>query len=108
MSLDSLLMHWYIKIYVRLLCLCSYYHWQQYFVYINAKGKANGDFLFNNSASLSLVGGNPLAHKLRVMVSVKLHLNVIYTQHFALKSVYEKRQYVIGGKLVSSKTMFEL
>ena len=50
--------------------------------------------LFNNSASLSLVGGNSLAHKLRVMAALKLHLNATYAQHLALKSVYEKRQHL--------------
>ena len=102
MSLDTLLMYWYVKMYVRLLCLRSYY-WK-YFVQINAK--ANGNFLFNNSVSLSLVGGSSLAHKLRVMAAVKLHLNATYAQHFALKSVYKKGQ--VGGKLFFSKTMFEL
>ena len=50
----------------------------------------NGNYLFN-SASLSLVGDNYLAHKLRVMAAVELHLNATYAQHLALKSVYEKR-----------------
>ena len=108
MALDSLLMYWYVKIHFRLLCLCSYYYWQQYFVYIDAKGKANGNCPFNNSVFLSLVGGNSLAHKLRVMVAAKLHLNATYVQQLALKSVYEKRQHVIGGKSFSSKIMFEL
>ena len=49
----------------------------------------NGNYLFN-SASLSLVGDNYLAHKLRVMAAVELHLNVTYAQRLALKSVYEK------------------
>ena len=39
--------------------------------------------LFKNPASLSLVGGNSLAHKLRVMAAVKLHLNATYTQYLA-------------------------
>ena len=66
--------------------------------------------LFNYSASfLSLVGGNSPAHKLRVMAAAKPHLNATYGQHFALTSVYEKRQYIImSGKLFSSKIMFEL
>ena len=51
--------------------------------------------LFNNSASLSLVGGsNSLAHKLRVIAAVKLYLNAAYAQHLALKPVYEKRHYL--------------
>ena len=51
----------------------------------------NGHYLFN-SASLSLVGDNSLAHKLRVIATVELHLNATYAQHLALKSVFEKRQ----------------
>ena len=41
---------------------------------------------------------------------VKLHLNVTYyAQHFALKSVDEKSQSVMDGKLFSSyMTVFEL
>ena len=27
-------------------------------------------------------------------------------QHYTLKSVYEKRQYIMGGKLFSSRVMF--
>ena len=41
-------------------------------------------------------------------VAVKLHLNATYAQHLALKSVYEKRHYVMGGKLFSSKVIFEV
>ena len=49
-------------------------------------------------------GGNSMTHKHRVMAAaVKLHLNATYAQHLALKSVYEKRQYVMGGKLFSVK-----
>ena len=45
-----------------------------------------------------------MTHKHRVMAAaVKLHLNATYAQHLALKSVYEKRQYVMGGKLFSVK-----
>ena len=64
--------------------------------------------VFSNSGSLSLVGDNSLTHKLRGMAAVKLHLNAAYAQHLALKSVYEKRQYIMGGKLFSSRIMFEL
>ena len=104
MSLDSLLMYWYLKMYVRLLCLFFYY-WQD-FVYISV---LNGNcLLFNNSGSFSLLGDNSLAHKLRVMAAVKLHLNATYPQHLALESVYEKRQYIMDGKLFSSRIMFEL
>ena len=49
-----------------------------------------------------------LVHELRVMVAVELHLNAAYTQHLTLKSVYEKSQYIMGGKLFSSRTVFEL
>ena len=46
---------------------------------------------------------------LRVTAAVELHLNPIYAQQLALKSVYEKSQSVIGGKLfTSSRTVFEL
>ena len=53
----------------------------------------NGNCLFNWT-SLSLVGDNSLSHKLRVMVSVELHLNGTCAQHLALKWVYDddKRQ----------------
>ena len=98
-------MYWYVKIYVRFLCLCSYYYWQN-FVYIKAKASENR--LFNNSASLSLVGRNSLAHKLGKTAAVKLPLNATHAQHLALKSIYQKRQNVMDGKLFSSKIMFEL
>ena len=49
-----------------------------------------------------------MAHKRRVMAAVKIHLNATYAQHLALKSGFEKRQYEMGGKLFSSKIMFEL
>ena len=109
MPLDSLLIYCYhvVKIYIRLLSLCCYCYWQQYFIQINVKGKVNENFLFKNSVSLSLVEGNTLAHKLRVITAVKLQLNATYSQHLELKSVYEKRQYIMGGKLFSSKKMFE-
>ena len=67
----------------------------------------NGNCLFS-SESLSLIGDNSLVHELRVMVAVELHLNAAYTQHLTLKSVYEKSQYIMGGKLFSSRTVFEL
>ena len=70
---------------------------------------ANENCLFN-LASLLLVGDNSLAHKQRVMVAAKLHLNATCAQHLALKSVYdvETRQarYIMGGsKLFSSRTV---
>ena len=72
------------------------------------RSMANGNCLFNWT-SLSLVGDNPLAHKRRVLVAAKLHLNATYAQHLALKPVYddEKRQarYIMGGKLFSSRTV---
>ena len=70
----------------------------------------NGNCLFS-SASLSLVADNSLVHELRVMAAVSsyIHLNATYAQYLALKSVYEKNKYVMGGKLFSSyKTVFEL
>ena len=39
---------------------------------------------------MSLVRGKSLVHELRVMAAVELLVNAIYTQHPALKSVYEK------------------
>ena len=49
-------------------------------------------------------------HELRVMASVKLHVNATcYAQHPVLKSVYGKSQSVLGGKLFSScRRVFEL
>ena len=49
-------------------------------------------------------------HDLRVIAAVELHVNATYyAQHFALKSVYEKSQSVMGGKLFSSyRTVFVL
>ena len=62
---------------------------------------SNGNYLFN-SASLSLIGENSLVHKLRVMTAVELNLNATYAQHLAVKPVYEKGEYIMGGKLFSS------
>ena len=44
-------------------------------------------------------GGNSMTHRV-MAAAVKLHLNATYAQHLALKSVYEKRQYVManGGR----------
>ena len=59
----------------------------------------NGNCLFS-SASLSLVGENSLVHELREMAAVELHVNATYyARHPALKSVYEKSQSVMSGKL---------
>ena len=57
-----------------------------------------------------MVGDNLLMHELRVMVAVELHVNATYyAQHPALKSVFEKSQSVMGGKLFSSyRTRSEL
>ena len=57
-------------------------HYWQYFVSIKINAKWNGNYLFS-SASLSRVGDNSLAHKLRVMTAVKLYLKVraTYAQH---------------------------
>ena len=62
------------------------------------------------SASLSLLGDNLLRHEPRVIAAVELHLNgTYYAQHPALKSVHEKSQSVMAGKLFSSfRTVFEL
>ena len=89
--------------------LPSFYctNWQ-HFVQIKINAKWNGNYMFS-SASLSRVGDNSLAHKCRVMIAVKLHLNATYAQNLAqlklklLKSVYEKRQQIMGGQLFSSK-----
>ena len=43
-----------------------------------------------------------------VMAAIELHLYATYAQHLALKSVYEKKEYIIGGKLISCSTMLEL
>ena len=100
MSLESLLKYFTYKSLLKNVChaslswfYCTTHYWQ-YFVYINinAKCKWNGNYLFN-SASLSRVGDNSLAHKLRVMTAVKLHLNAtLYPTScaIALKAVYEK------------------
>ena len=50
-----------------------------------------------NSASLSMVGENSPGQNLRVMAAVEQHLNPTYAQHLALKSVYEKRQYITSN-----------
>ena len=63
---------------------------------------SNGNCLFS-SASLSMVGDNPLVHKLRVMTAVEQHVNATnYTRHPAMKLVYEKSQSVKGGTLLPS------
>ena len=54
------------------------------------------------SASLSLVGDNLLVYELRAMAAVELLIMELNDQHPALKSVYEKRQPVMGGKLFFS------
>ena len=41
------------------------------------------------------------------MEAVELHLNATYAQDLALKSVYEENQYIMSGKLFSSKTFSE-
>ena len=65
--------------------------------------------LFSNSASLSLVDGNSLAHKLRVTAAAKLHLNATYAQHLALKWFMKKgNTWVMGGQLFSSEIIVEL
>ena len=49
----------------------------------------NGNYLFS-SASLALGGGNSLVLGLTVIAAVELYINATYSQHLALKSVYEK------------------
>ena len=69
------------------------------------RSMSNGNCLFS-SASFSMVGDNALVHELRVMKSVELgtfKCNIMST------SIYEKRQYLIGGTLFSSnRTVFLL
>ena len=60
------------------------------------------------SIFVPLAGDNSLVHDLRMMAAVELHLNTTYAQHIGLKSAYEKSQYVTGGKLFSSRTVFEV
>ena len=74
---------------------------------ISFRSMPNGNCLASSS-SLSLVGDNSLVHELRVMAAAELHLNVTYAQHLTLKSVYKKSQYIMGGKLFSTRTLFEL
>ena len=42
------------------------------------------------------------------MAPVELNLNATYAQNSALKLVYEKSQYVMGGKLFSSYSTVQL
>ena len=69
----------------------------------------NRNFQFS-FASLSLVPDNSLNHELRVIAALKRHLHATYyAQHPALKSVDDKSQLVVGGKLFSSyRTLFQL
>ena len=60
----------------------------------------NGNCLFG-TAYFSLVGDNSLVHELGIMAGVELHLNASYARHPALKSLSEKIESVIGGKLFS-------
>ena len=46
-------------------------------------------------------------HELRVMAAVKPHLYATCAKHLALKSVYEKSQYIKSGKLFLSRIVFE-
>ena len=63
-----------------------------------------------SSASLSLVRDIPLVQKIGVMTAVELHLNArFYAQHLAMKSVYDKSQSVMSGKLFYfDRVVFEL
>ena len=51
-----------------------------------------------------------MMHELRVMEAVEFHLIATYhVQHFAFKSVFQKSQSGMGGKLFSyHRTVFEL
>ena len=67
----------------------------------------NRNYLFS-SVFLSLVGDNSLVHELRVMAAVDLatfKCNMPNLLH--LKLIYEKSQYIMGGKLLSFE-VFEL
>ena len=56
-----------------------------------------------------MVGDNSFVHELRAMAAVELNLNAsCCAQNPGLKSVYEKSQSVMGGKLFSSYTTFFL
>ena len=47
---------------------------------------------------MPFVGDNSLVHELRVLTAVELHVNATYTQHTALKLVYEKSQSVVSNR----------
>ena len=89
------------KVLLRQKCQASLSSFLLYTGNILFRSMSNGNYLFN-SASLSLIGENSLVHKLRVMTAVELNLNATYAQHLAVKPVYEKGQYIMGGKLFSS------
>ena len=62
---------------------------------------------------MSLVADNSLVHQLRMIAAVELHVNATYTQHPALKSVYENKpiscqQWVVSQLFSSCRTVFEL
>ena len=68
-----------------------------HFVKINAKWKFSVQLSTNYHWYL---GNSSLAHELRATAAVDLHENTTcFAQYPALKSVYEKKQSVIGGKL---------
>ena len=60
------------------------------------------------SAYLSLEEITHWCINFRVMAPVELNLNATYAQNSALKLVYEKSQYVMGGKLFSSYSTVQL
>ena len=88
----------FLKLYVMHVC----------FLLLNLSKSAS--ILFRPLPSSSLAGENWLVHELIVIVANKLHLNTrYYAQHRALKSVYEKSQSLMGGKLFYSyRRVFEL
>ena len=58
----------------------------------------NGNCLFGSTSS-SLLGNSSLEHERTIMAAIELHLNAIhYVPNPALKSVYKKKQSVMGGK----------
>ena len=67
---------------------------------------SNESFLLS-SASLSLVGDNPLPHKLRPLAATDVHLKVmLYTQHITFQWVFDSSQSGLDSKLISSKICY--
>ena len=49
-----------------------------------------------------------MVHERQADSSCRAAFNATYAQYLALKSIYEKSQYMMGGKLFSSRTVLEL